>query len=378
MVPVLTFVHPAGFAAPKADEEVIVYGDQFARWDHTRWLLQSELLLPLGMDFASDENKAFRSFAFQIRAVVLCDKDLQLSKHRWEVLCKVEDIGILATSENRWKTERDRALAQEVLADVDRRITGAAVQIQVDDEGGITNFDIEGIDADNVRERRIQETTRQMMSRVMSGFHLRIPDQAQRTGQWVEYNSELIDLPSLSAARGSSTLLHQVSPYQGMQLVQTVGEGAVTINLPNDSRDPFQQVGSGNETSAANTSSRASGGLGGATPAGAPTAVGGGSFQGRESAIEATFHVEASGVAVFRKETGIMTERVWEATGVGTASRPWGVGIYRNVGRIRLLDPTEVVDVGTSAQVSWPTQVLEGLSPWVPIEVLSGGGAPPG
>lgn len=365
-----TFLLPlAALAAPSADEEVVVYGDQFARWDHTRWLLQSELVLPLGMDFASDENKAFRSFGFQVRAVVLCDKDVRLSKRRWEVLCTVEDLGILATSENRWRTERDRALAEEVLAAVDERLTGAAVQIQVDDEGGITNFDIEGIDATNVRERRIQETTRQMMARVMAGFHLRIPDQAQRTGQWVEYNSELIDLPSLSGARGSSTLLHQVSPYRGMQLVQTVGEGAVTVNLPRDSRDPFTDTGGG-AGAAMNTTSRAGAGLGVSAPQ-APTEAGGPAGpQARESGIEATFRVEASGVAVFRKETGIMTERVWEATGRATASYSWGVGVYRNLGRIRLLEPDAVVDVGPTGQVGWPGKDLEGLPSWVAIEVM--------
>lgn len=115
----------ASAAAPKqADDEVIVYGDQFARWDHTRWLLQSELWLPLGMDFASDDNFTFRSFGFQIRAVVLCDKDARLAKHRWEVSCAVEELGLLATTENRWRTERDREIAAAVLEAVDQRLTG--------------------------------------------------------------------------------------------------------------------------------------------------------------------------------------------------------------------------------------------------------------
>jgi hypothetical protein len=365
------------FAAPEAadkpaDDEIIVYGDQFARWDNTRWLLQSELLLPLGMDFASDDNKGFRSFGFQIRAVVLCDKDAQLSKKRWEVSCAIEDIGILATTENRWRTDVDRALADGVLADVDARLTKATVQMQVDEEGGITNFDIEGIDATNVRERRIQETTRQMMARVMSGFHLRIPDQAQRTGQWVEYNSELIDLPSIAAARGSSMLLHQVSPYKDSQLVQTVGEGAVTVNLPKDSRDPFSGA-SANLDSITNTT--APSGIGGPAPRQLSSVGAASTYTDRESTIPATFKVEASGVALFEKSSGIMTERVWQVTGRATASMPWGLGPFRNVGRIRLLDKDEAIDMGPSQQVSWPSQPLDGLAPWVPIEVMPGGGA---
>jgi hypothetical protein len=364
----------ASAAAPKqADDEVIVYGDQFARWDHTRWLLQSELWLPLGMDFASDDNFTFRSFGFQIRAVVLCDKDARLAKHRWEVSCAVEELGLLATTENRWRTERDREIAAAVLEAVDQRLTGARVQMQVDDEGGITNFDLEGVDATNQRERRIQETTRQMMSRVMAGFHLRIPDQAQRSGQWVEYNSELIDLPSLAAARGSTALLHQVSPYKEFQLVQSLGEGSVTVSLPKDSKDPFHP-GIGGDF-APDTSNAGGPGFGALadTPTAAPLATS--AFQSRESGIESTFKVNATGVALFEKQTGIMIERVWEATGRATASSPWGMGAYRNLGRIRRLEPAEVVDVGPTQQVSWPTQELDGLPPWVPFEGVPKAGA---
>lgn len=368
MLPFTAALVSVARAAPeKPAEEIVVYGDNFARWDHTRWWLQSELMLPLGMDFASDENKGFRSFGFQIRAVILCDKDAQLAKHRWEVTCAIEDIGVLATTENRWKTDADRALADEVLDEVDRRLSGARVQMQVDDEGGITDFDLEGIDADTQRERRIQETTRQMMARVMAGFHLRIPDQAQRSGQWVEYNSELLDLPSIAASRGSSTLVHQVSPYQDLQLVQTLGEGTMTVNLPNDTRDPFSPDLSTTGAGAANTSA-ASGGLG-AAGGRTPSRVGTSSaYQDRESTISATFKAQASGVALFEKATGIMIERVWEATGRATASSPWGVGGYRNVGRIRRLAPDEAAEVGPSHQVAWPNHPIDGLPEWVPIE----------
>ena len=46
-------------AAPDdAAEEIIVYGDHFARWDHTRWLVQTELWMPLGISFAADRNRS--------------------------------------------------------------------------------------------------------------------------------------------------------------------------------------------------------------------------------------------------------------------------------------------------------------------------------
>lgn len=355
-------------------EEIIVYGDDFARWDHTRWLLQSEIVVPLGMLLASDQNKAFKSYGFQVRAVIGCEKDVRLSKHRWEVSCEIEDIGLLATSEDRWRRERDRELVQGVLDDVDARMTGARVQMQVDDEGGITNFDIEGIDADNVRERQIQETTRQMMSRVMAGFHLRIPSHAQRAGTWAEYRSELMDLPSLTASRGTSTLVHGVAPYgDELQIVQTRGEGVVIVNLPNQAQDPWSPPPP--EISGSGASNVGAGGAGPVTPL---TITGGGPgssiMREGESAMEASFKMTVEGVAVFRKSTGIMTERVWTCVGLPTAGSARNVGPYRNMGRITMIGEDDHPDVGPSTQVSWPGTPMEGLPLWVSIEAMPGSG----
>lgn len=360
-------------AAPQdADEEVIVYGDDFARWDDTRWLVQSELILPMGATFASDTNKTFLSHAFQVRAIVACEKDAKLSKKKWEVSCEIEDIGILASSYRRWKRERDRELVQSVLDEVDAKLTGLKVQMQVDIKGGITNFDLEGLRADNQRERLIQESLRQVVSRVMSGFHLRIPDHAQRGGQFVEYNSELMDLPSLTSSRGSTTLVHVVSMYKGDPLVQTVGEGTVAVNLPGSSADPFS-------TSSLTDDTVDLGGGGGGIGAVAGVEAGGPAdgIARSESDIELTYAMSATGVALFEKDDGIMVERVWACHGVPTAGSGGGSVFtgapFRNVGRIRMLGEADKPDVGPTMQVALPGQEIAGLPAWVDIET-----APPG
>jgi hypothetical protein len=125
-----------------------------------------------------------------------------------------------------------------------------------------------------------------------------------------------------------------------------------------------------------NTGSRLGAGLGVSAPPPPTAAAGPAGPQARETGIEVTFRVEASGVAMFRTETGIMTERVWQATGRATASYSWGVGIYRNLGRIRQLAPDEPVDVGPTGQVGWPGKDLEGLPSWVAIDDMPE--APPG
>jgi hypothetical protein len=361
--------------ATDPSEEIIIYADEFARWEDTRWLVATELLLPLGTPFGADKNESFMSYAFQIRAVVWCDKEGKLSKTKMEVACKIEDIALLVTTHRRWKREKDRELAERVLAEIDAKLTGAAVQMQVDKEGGVTNFDLEQVRADNLRERQIQEALRQVMTRVMSGFHLRIPDHAQRTGQWVEYKSELMDMPSLTASRGSTELVHVVSPYEGHQLVQTSGRGSVSVFIPTPAEDdPFDTVTQ--NTNPATASRSGGGGVGPQTLGGTEGAMEAAaeallSQGGTESQVEITYEMSATGVALFERSTGIMTERVWACHGVPTA----GSGVitgppFRNVGRITLLGKDERPDVGPTKQVAPPGRVVEGLDPWVPLETM--------
>lgn len=358
-----------------AAEEIIIYADDFARWENTRWLVTTELLLPLGTPFGAEKNESFVSYAFQVRAVVACDKEGKLSKNKMEVACKIEDIGMLVTTYRRWRREKDRELADRVLAEIDAKLTGAAVQMQVDKKGGVTNFDLEEVSADNLRERQIQEALRQIMSRVMAGFHLRIPDHAQRSGQWIEYGSELMDMPSLTSSRGSTTLVHEVSKYGENQLVQTSGQGSISVFMPTPASDnPFDI--SSLDPNTPTVSGPAGGGLGAASLGGTAEAAEAAAEAllaqgGTESQFEITYEMTATGVALFERSTGIMTERVWACHGVPTASSGVISGApFRNVGRIGILAPDERPDVGPTKQVAPPGRVVEGLDPWVPIEAF--------
>lgn len=356
-----------GMAADDVAEEIIIYGDDYARWDETRWFVQTEMWAPLGVWFASDQNLEFESNIFQIRAIVFCTKDEQLSKKKWQVDCKIEDIALRVTSARNWRREKDRTTVQTVLDEVDTKLTGKVIQLQVDERGGVTNFDLEGITTANQRERRTQETLRQIIQRTMAGFHLRIPDHAQRSGQWVEYNSELMEVPSLTSARGSSTLVHQVSPYQGLQIVQTVGEGTMSVQVPNRRMDDgfvnFALSDAGGNVSSPGAAAGARG---------LESAVTVNTGAGAELDLEATYTLKAVGVAVFRKSDGIMSERVWAVDGRSTASSAGGVdtGPFRNAGRIQLLAEGEQVSVGESKQVAWPGKTMEGLDPWVWLDAM--------
>ncbi len=367
-------------AAPSPpSEEIVVYGDDFARWDHTRWWLQAEIGVPWALELAADQNLSFRTHALQVRAVVACEKDARLSARRWEVSCAIEDLGLRVTTQTDWRSPARRAQVQRVLDEVDARLTGASLQLQVDLDGGVTNYDLEGLSATNQREREQQETARTLLSLIMAGFHLRIPDHAQRDGQWWEKHAELLDLPSLTAARGSTGVVHVATPLGTDRLVETVGTGSVTVSVPYVATDPFT-VNMASEERATLPRLGGSTGGGGIGPAslivfpppvndppteaeltGPPTAG-----DRVEIGLEASWRTHLSSVAVFRRETGIMTERVWIVTGTPTPSSHAGGG-YLNVGRLWILEPGERPDVGSSEQVSWPGWPMEGLPEWIPL-----------
>jgi len=363
-----------------SDEEIIVYGDDFARWDHTRWVVSSELILPLPILLGADNNFSFYSYAMQTKMVLLCDKEGKQTRRHLEVMCEIEDFALLATSVRRFRREKDRERVQKVLDEIDAKLTGAKIQLQVDFKGGVNNVDLEGITADNLRQRTVNENLRQLLLRVVAGFHMKIPDHAQREGQWYEYNSNLMNLPSLTSSRGSTTMVHTVSRHVSngyeYQLVQTLGQGTVQVNLPNWNANALTQSSGGPGPVDASKSSGlgdAGGPSGPAAPdMNAPPAFFQGDVQGRESDVEATYTLSTTGVAVFERETGIMTERVWVTQGRPTASSAGGTlnNMFRNVGTLRMIGEKEAPDLGPTGQVGWPFMgPMEGLYTWTDLDV---------
>ncbi len=337
-------------------EEIFVFGDPFARWDGTRWLVRTELMVPIGMRFTSDANEAFWTHAFQVRAVLACDKDERLGKRRYEVNCKLEDVAVQATTRSRFRSESGRAMVQRVLDQIDAKLTGAALQLQVRDDGSVGDVDLEGLETTNRRESQMAETLRQVVSRIALGFHMRIPDGGNRAGRWAEYKSALMSLPSVQASMGSSTVMHYVSDYKGHKLVQSIGEGSVSVPIPvqdTGSEIVAADVGESSSDSVPDMSS----GVGG---------VSGGNVYD----VDATFDLALDGVAIYDPDTGIMEERVWSLRGSITAGSP-GTGqqnAYTHSGKILLLAPDDRPDLGPTRQLAVPGRSEAGLVPWASIQ----------
>ncbi|MEQ1501157.1 MAG: hypothetical protein ABMB14_02955 [Myxococcota bacterium] len=300
-----------------AAEEVVVWGDLFARWDDTRWMVTTELGLPYALVLAKDENAEFDAQELQLRTVIACSKEWKLGRHKFEVACRIEDFAIQAAIGERRVSPEDIARAQSVLDEIDAKLTGAALSLQVADDGRVTNLDLEGVPSSNRRQTEIHETLRQVMSRVIVGFNLKLRKFNQlNEGKWYEYNSTLMSMPvppSIPATQGSNMVVHYLNPYQGQLVVQSIGKGLVAVQ-------------------------------------------------------DVNYTIDLIGVSIFDKDEGFMLERVWAIDGTTTASALFSSNGYFNAGRIWVLGKDTKPDCGPTQVVNGRGQSVEGLPKWVPIE----------
>lgn len=310
-----------GVHTVRGDDEIVVYGDLFARWQNTRWFIATEVMLPLPAFWNADRNYEMRVQAFQVRSVLACDKEWKLSGRKYQVSCIIEDIGLQAVS-----TEGpEYPHVGTILAEMDAKLTDARVQLQVRDNGRVTNIDLEDVPPPrNQRERLVQENLRQVLSRLVVGFDMKLrKSNFLSTGQWVETKSSLLSLPSSTLTPASGLVVHQLNGYKGHIVVQTKGEGQI-MEIDSSSGDEY------------------------------------------------SYSVDLSGVAIYDEEQGFMTERVWSMRAQRTASsfQEQGLtqGLYSHSGILRMLGDKERVNVGPTREVRTSDIVRqEGLPAWEPV-----------
>lgn len=312
----------------EAVEEIVVWGDLFARWDDTRWLITTELALPYAFQFLKDENLGFPSREFQFRTVIRCNKQWRLGRHRYEVDCVIEDFGMQAALDYDRVKPGDITDATAVLEEIDAKLTNAAIQLQVADDGRVTNLSLEGVPASNRRQSEMQETLRQVLSRLVVGFNLKLQEYNQlNEGKWHEYNSTLMSLPmppGIGGAPGSSLVVHYLNRYKGHILVQSIGKGVVQI--------PLVESGGG------------------------------------QAGQNLTFETDLIGVSLFDPDNGFMMERVWALDGRPTSSNFFDQGRYFHAGKLTMLGTEDRPDVGPTRVVNGRRFTVPELPEWEPIE----------
>jgi hypothetical protein len=385
----------AAFGAP---EEIVVYGDGFARWDNTRWYVSSEILSPFAWQLQAKRNASLPTHALSIRAVLACNLDAPLGKRGYEVLCVLEDLQLSAAHADPNPGPLARAGADAVLAHLDDTLTGASLQLHVRANGAVSNVDLEGLEAGDRRSASAAEALRGVLGRLAAGFHLKAKHGLGDT--WVERDPLLLRLPSLIGSSGSSELVHRFSEVDHMWVVQTVGSGVASVPIPTGA---VSTSGFGPRGAQAGGVKATSGGSGvgsqdhggfrpeepyqhpvemvgipkGSEPPGEelpefppptmfdpvlPATNGGPALD-----VDARFDLTAFGVAAYRPVDGVLVERVWVVRGVsaGGVSAPH----YWHAGQFLLLEEGERPAMGESRLVAGPGRMVADLEPWPRLSV---------
>lgn len=283
-------------------------------WDRPhRYYVEAEVLLPRAIWFMSEFNKEQRTIGFQVRTVLACDAGVKERKRVREVMCTLEDVGLQAAG-----MPKKEGLLQPILEELDQRLTGAAVQIQVRTDGRLVNVDMEGLDRRNRRVGSMNENLRIVMSRTIAGLDLELPRQAPPVGEvWPQYQNWTMQAPSAVGTSGSSELLHKIREVRpdGTLLIESGGRGMI---VPGGGLDLFE--------------------------------------------------TRFAAFAVFDPSTGALVERTWSAVGEPTASSASAEGIrglkYVQRGRLKRLAEGEQVDVGETLEVTPPGLTPTTLQLW--------------
>jgi hypothetical protein len=348
-------------------QEITVWGDRFARWDDTRWLIKTEVVTPWPFAFLKERNYGVTISGFQVEAVMRCNKAWKLGKKHYEIDCVLEDVALQASLTGLPTDERIET-GNEILAELDAKLTGAALQLQVADDGRVTSIDLEGLDKNDDRQQHIHETMRQVLSRVSVGFDMKMQKFNQlHEGKWIEYRSRLMSMPlpaNTTATQSNSTVINYLSNYKGQIMVQSIGEGLVGVPpMVADAREALKAQGA---TDSGSTTSLASGGLNGGAPTASTSDFG--SSRNAYEVPETVYDTNLIGVSIYDADEGYMTERVFAVEGIPTASALFNAGKYWHAGRIQILDPEEKPSLRMTAIISPRGQPVSGLPRWVPIE----------
>lgn len=279
----------SALGAPVA-EEIVVHGDPFARWDDTRWWVATEQTIPTGVLLGTDDANAFRSLAWQARAVVACSLPGRDRDQRRRVRCALEDVALQAATVDRWQRPSDRAEIDATISELEDALREVRVELVADARGAVVAVDVP--QAGGVQASALRHISRQLLQ----PFHLRLPPGGTVVGrQWMSMDDPLIVVPDTLHTRSNITVVHEGAEADGVHVIQTVGAAQAFIVYDNHGGDRPMSP-----------SDRAWKHL-------APE----GEEQERE--YEVGFAMRLTSVAVYAPSDGYIRERAWVVAGLGVA-----------------------------------------------------------
>jgi hypothetical protein len=337
-------------------------------WRGSRWHVELEETLPRGVTFAAEANRAFRTRAFQLDAVLDCPEVVPSGKSSALVQCRFEAVSLRATVRGTASGELFSEADTAVLTDTVRRLQSTRIEITLSEDGKVTAVDLMDLKGTTRWESESRETLRRMAWDLVAGLSLKRP--ADWEQGWTEKNTPLMRAPLEPGGMGLSRTAHQYSVVEGTRVVASGGEGSFTAPYV-----PWESSFAGNSVSAPGqrggpTRSSDTGPITGATAddSGRLSEVGPGGLA--NTPTDLTFSGELRSVAVF-DQAGWLTERIYTMVARPTASsigNMQGVSVYTNAHLRRI--GAETPTLGPTQLVTPPGTKIDGIPEWVPVQTF--------
>ncbi len=197
-------------------------------WDDgvkRQYLIRSQVLLPQFMQFNKELNRDARVTEFLVSLVTTCEATTALGKTKYELRCDVDDFSITGSP-----APSDAGKLLKIFNEMDQKLVdGGWVQIVFAKDGRIIDYDLEGVDKRNSRNRHIQENMRLVLGRLFAAMDLQLPPGGKEIAQpWEQKSSPLaMHFPSEYGTFGSAQVTHQITKREAGVVIATSGRGAL-------------------------------------------------------------------------------------------------------------------------------------------------------
>lgn len=207
-------------------------------WDlqegaHHRWVMESQVALPGHIWLYADQNVDVRVRSLRTQLVVDCT----VTNGGDTMVCVVEDA---ALSGETYASER--GLLQPVLDEIDAKLTGARVELELRGDGRLRGTKVELLrlrPSTNRRTRHTAEMMRVLVQRTFAPLDLQIPRRGLEEGGWPQYHSTSLQLLTLQGTAGGGKLVHHAQHWgEDRALVATAGR-ATLIDGATMARQPI-------------------------------------------------------------------------------------------------------------------------------------------
>lgn len=206
------------FMTPAQAAEGLVWN-----WDKPkRFLLVSDVNAPEFLLWQAELNYQARVFKWRTNIVASC-VPAEVGKKTALVNCHIEDISLQATS-----LPGDMKNLPKVLEDLDSKLSGASMQLELALDGRVRSVDLEGIDKKRRRLTEIVETMRLVLARAIAPLDLQMPKKGTDggTGAWIQKQTLVTGFPSGLGTMGQVKTQHQIVEEEGDTIkIQSSGSG---------------------------------------------------------------------------------------------------------------------------------------------------------